>query len=275
MLRSWRDRYNVALCPERLLAVRRRPGPRTVVDFKIAESFTPPASGPIWKAAAETLARFLESLPVRRGEVGIVLSNHFVRYLLVPWNAHIASAAEFGSYVAAAFADVYGEMHSEWQIMVSAERAGSPRLAAAADRALLQAIRDSVGAARLRLASVQPYLMAAFNAFGRRRRETDFAFVVLEAKRLCLLAAQGGAWRHVSVSGAPDDPVQLAALLERELCLARLDQEVPAVFVHAGDRSGLTLPPLFGKAAHVLDCVLPAGLAPSSDAAFAMAVSTV
>lgn len=274
MLRSWRDRYSVALCPDRLLALRFRKGLRTVADFKAAESFTPPASGPPWKAAVDAVARFVEAPSAPRGDIGIVLSNHFVRYLLVPWSAHITSTAEFRNYVVAAFAHVYGEMYSEWQIAVSGERAGSPRLAAAADRALLQAIREAVGAARLRLVSVQPYLMAAYNAFGRRRRETDFVFVVLEAKRLWLLAAQGGTWRHVSAAAAPDDPARLAGLLERELCLAGLDQETPAIYVQAADRPGLTLPPLFGRAAHVLDDELPARPGPSNDAAFAMAAST-
>jgi len=266
----------VALCPDRLLAVRRRAGLRSVVDLKVAESFAAPTSGPIWKSAAEALGRFAQQPQVHAGTLGIVLSNHFIRYLLVPWSDRIVNAHEFRNYVAAAFADVYGETSAEWELCTSPERAGSPRLAAAVDRALIEAVRDTVGRSRLRLTSVQPYLTAAYNVFKRPRREADFVFIAIEARRMCVLAAQSRMWRYVSAEATADNPVELAESLEREICLAGLNDETPpVVFVHAAEGSQLTLPVLLGKPPQLLNWKFPAGLSPTSDAAFVMPALTV
>ena len=276
MLRSWRDRYGVALCPDRLLAVRRRTGLRSAVDLKVAESFSAPASGPIWKSAVEALGRFAEQPEVRAGALGIVLSNHFIRYLLVPWSERVVNAVEFRNYVAAAFEDVYGDISAEWELCASPEGSGLPRLAAAVDRALLEAVRNAVGRSRLRLTSVQPYLTAAYNGFERRRRETDFVFIAIEARRICILAAQSRVWRYVSAAATADNPAELAESLEREIRLAGVnDGTPPAVFIHAAHGSQLTLPALLGKPPHLLSGKFPAGLSPTIDRAFVMPALTV
>ncbi len=275
MSRSSRNRYGVALCPDRLLAVRRRTGLRASVDFKVSESFAVPVSGPSWKSAVEALGRFAQEHEAHTGSLGLVLSNHFTRYLLVPWSERVANAEELRNYVAAAFEDVYGDVAAEWQMRVSPERPGSPRLAAAVDGELLEAVREAVVRSRLRLTSVQPHLMAAFNGF-EQRRETDFVFVVVEANRVCVLAAQSGVWRHVSGADAPADPAGLAMSLEREIELAGLSDEAPpAVFVHATHWPGLELPALLGKAPQMLRWKSPPGLAPATDAAFAIAALAV
>ena len=275
MLRSSRDRYAVALCPESLLAVRRRTGLRATVDSKVSESFCAPVSVPSWKPAVEALDRFAQEHGARTGSLSLVLSNHFTRYLLVPWSERVVNAEELLNYVAAAFEDVYGDVSAGWHLRVSPERPGSPRLAAAVDRELVEAVREVVGRSRLRITSIQPHLMAAFNAFGQRR-ETDFVFVVLEASRLCMIAAQGGVWRHVSGADAPADPVALAMSLEREIELAGLSDETPpAVFVHATQWPALALPALLGKSPQMVPWKSPAGLDPTADAVFAMAALAV
>jgi hypothetical protein len=196
------------------------------------------------------------------------LSNHFVRYLLVPWNALIASEEEFRNYAACAFEEVYGEACAQWEVSVSAERSGTPRLAAAIDRQLLDAVRAAAAGTGLRLTSVQPYLMAAFNRVARPRQRDDFIFMLVEAGRVCILVAQGGKWRHVSAMAAPDDPAALSALLAREIQLADLQGEfVPPVMVHAAHLRGLTLAPVLGAPPVVLEARPMAGRAQSSGAA--------
>jgi len=276
VLRLWRDKYCVALCPNQLLAVRCRRGLRSAVDFKISESFAAAPGELAWAAAAQALGRFLSTPEVRAGNLGIVLSNHFVRYLLVPWNGRITNVGELRNYAAAAFEDVYGEAAAAWDVCVSPEGSGLPRLAAAVDRALLDSVRAAAARSHLRLRSVQPYLMAAYNRLAKPRRETDFVFMLVEADRACILTAEGSIWRHVSAVTVSADPAALAAILEREIRLANLHGEAALpVFVHASQCPGLTLPPVQGKAPQVLELKSPAGLSPITDAAFAMAASMV
>jgi hypothetical protein len=277
VLRLWPDKYYAALCPDRMVAVRRKRGLRVAAEARAAETFIPVPGGPAWAAAVEALKRFLAMPELGPGGcLGVVLSNHFVRYLLVPWSERIVSVDELHSYAAAAFEEVYGEISREWEVRVSPERSGSPRLAAAVDRALLDGIRQAVGASPLGLDSVQPYLMSAYNRAARSRHDNEFIFTVLEPDRVCILAAEGGRWRHVSATTAPDDPAALAALLEREICLADLkDGAAPHIFLHASHLPGSALPPVLGKTPVVPDFKSPAGLSPIANTAFALVATMV
>jgi hypothetical protein len=100
--------------------------------------------------------------------------------------------------------------------------------------------------------------------------------MLVEADRVCILTAEGKAWRQVSTVTVPADPAALAALLEREIRLAGLQGEaVPPVFVHASQWPGLTLSPFQGKAPQVLELPSLAGLVPMGGAAYAMAATIV
>lgn len=276
MLRLWRDKYCVALCPDQLVAIRCGKGLRSAVDFKFSETLAPIPGEPAWAAAAEALSRFLSTAEAGAGNLGIVLSNHFVRYMLVPWSARIASVEEFRNYAAAAFEEVYGETAAAWEVCFSPDRAGLPRLAAAVDRALLESVRAAAGRSRLRLKSVQPYLMAAYNRLALPRPERDFVFMLVEAGRVCILTAEGKTWRQVSAVTAPADPAGLVALLEREIRLAGLQAETALpVFIHASQRPGLTLAPFQGNSPQLLELKPVAGLAPITGAAYGMAATMV
>src|SRR5436190_11678999 len=97
-----------------------------------------------------------------RVRVTAVLSNHFVRYALVPWNTALADPAEEEAYVRHHFAKIHGERAKSWALRWSAEAADAPRLASAIDTGLVQGLKECFPAkGRARLVSIQPYLMAA------------------------------------------------------------------------------------------------------------------
>ena len=253
MSRLWPDKTWAVLCPEQLQVLR--PGRRWPRHpaFSFAETFAAATDGPRWQPALHALQRFLATAETGTGAIDVVLSNHFVRYLLVPWSAQIGSAEEFRNCAAAMFEEIHGEVSSQWHVSVSAERSGAPRLAAAVDRSLVADIRTAVAATHLRLASVQPYLMAAYNRVARAHTGRDFVFMLLEAGRACIVVAQGGKWCHVSTAAAPEGEQALSSLLAREMQLADLQGDsVPPVFVHATHHRGLVLPPVLGAVPLVL-----------------------
>ena len=63
-----------------------------------------------------------------RGTLDIVLSNHFVRYCLVPWDAKIANAAELRSYALACFENVFGDVSAAWEVCISPEKSNAPHI---------------------------------------------------------------------------------------------------------------------------------------------------
>ena len=79
----------------------------------------------------------------------------------------------------------------------------------------------------MRLRSVQPYLMAAFNHFDKSFDGGDFLFVVAEPVRSVLLLAREGRWVAVRSVGSSDSDAALTALIGRESQLQASTSERP------------------------------------------------
>ena len=155
------------------------------------------------EGALQELARKAAAIR-RRAHVTVVLSNHYVRYAIVPGGG-AASAEEEIALARFHFTKIHGERAKEWEVRVS------EGLACAIDAALLREIRP-LFKGKARLVSVQPYLMHAYNG-ARRKIPREGAWLVLaEQGRTCLarLAAKGWAWVH----NGPEGDVE--ALIERE-----------------------------------------------------------
>jgi hypothetical protein len=147
-----------------------------------------------------------------RCRVTAVLSNHFVRYALVPWNRSLADPAEEHAFVRHHFAKIHGERAKSWALRWSAERADAPRLASAIDGGLVAALQECFPAkSPARLVSIQPYLMAAANRAQRAVPASGAWLVFAERERACVALHAGGRWRSVQNAKGP-----WLATLERE-----------------------------------------------------------
>jgi hypothetical protein len=155
------------------------------------------------EGALQELARKVAAVR-GRARVTVVLSNHYVRYAVVPGGGASNDAEEL-ALARFHFAKIHGERAKGWEVRVSGG------LACAIDASLLQEIK-ALFKGKARLASVQPHLMHAYNrARGRIPREGAW-LVQAERGRTCLarLAAKGWAWVH----NGPESDVD--ELIERE-----------------------------------------------------------
>jgi hypothetical protein len=147
-----------------------------------------------------------------RCRVTAVLSNHFVRYALVPWNSALADPAEEEAYVRHHFARIHGERAKSWALRWSAEAVDAPRLASAIDSGLVAALKECFPPkGKARLVSIQPYLMAAANRAQRAVPASGAWLVFAERERSCVALHAGGRWRSVQNAKGP-----WLATLERE-----------------------------------------------------------
>jgi len=124
------------LFPEHLLV---RLSPAEVQVGPARQACDPAFGAEPWHGALEAL----KGIAWPRSRVTVVLSNHFVRYALVPWSDAIANAAEEQAYLRHHFAKIHGERAKGWQLRASEAPKGAPRLASAVDSALVDAIRAS------------------------------------------------------------------------------------------------------------------------------------
>ncbi|MGQ7817206.1 hypothetical protein ACUTAH_16315 [Metapseudomonas furukawaii] len=226
------------LWPEALTAVI---GPRSLGlyrrDLCLGHAVFEAAGGPAWPAALEALEPLLARSAPGRARLRVLLSSHYTRFCLVPWSDAIGSPAELEGYARLCFEDLYGAQGEGWSLRLSPEAAGLPRLAAAVPEELLARLRALARGARLRLESVQPYLMAAFNRHRAAIGVDDFLFLVAEPERGSLLQARGGRWASVRSVALGADESALDDLIARECELQALDADTPLrLFLHAPGR---------------------------------------
>lgn len=227
----WRDHLRIGLGSKWLaLACYRRglrstPARKEIVAVEPADHSTP------WRAAVDVLPEAIALAGLRRPEVTVVLSNHFVRYALLPWNATLRTEAEWLAFARHRFSSVHGPAAEQWAIRVSATDPQGPRIASAIDRALLAALAQEISGAAS-LVSVQPYLMAAFNRMRPLIGPASCWLVLEEPGRLTLALIQNGVWRTIR-SRRKDEHwrLTLPEILERESALLAFEEPCMRVVV--------------------------------------------
>ena len=274
MLRLSSDRVLIALAPNSLALLRVSGGVRPRVIEKRTIACDPAFGAQPWHGAAAALGKFAEEARDANAEVTVVLSNHFARFILIPWSEGLGSAEEQTAFVRYCFAKVHGERSKDWDLRLSPTPAGSARIASAVDSSLVQAVRAAFpAAARAKLVSVQPYLMSAFNRWRKDVKGERAWFLLVEPQRACLARIEGGRWSAVrNTRGNFDEPGQWAGLLDRERHRVGGGEASEGVYVHA-PRSGKA-PSIEGEAWTFRSLALaPAeGLAPAESEPFAMAL---
>jgi hypothetical protein len=274
VLRLSSDRVLIALAPDSLALLRVSGGVRPRVIEKRTIACEPAAGSQPWQGAAAALGKLAEETRDANAEVTVVLSNHFARFILVPWSEGLGNAEEQTAFVRYCFAKVHGERSKDWDLRLSPTPAGAARIASAVDSSLVQAVRAAFPAgARAKLVSLQPYLMSAFNRWRKDVKGEHAWFLLVEPQRACLARIEGGRWSAVlNTRGNFDEPGQWSALLDRERHRVGGNDASEGVYVHA-PRSGKALS-VEGEAWTFRSLALAPteGLAPAESEPFAMAL---
>ncbi len=234
-----RNELDVVLYPERVafLHTGRRMtlrGHRTeTYNDKTVPCGTAVESEMPWQNAIRTLEAALPTIIQGRPAVSVTLSNHFMRYLLVPWLDKMSDEEEM-AFARHCFKETYGNAADSWSVRISPGRAGVATLASAVDSRLLEELRDSVERLGLNIKSIQPHLMAAFNSCRPSLEGHSAWLALLEPGSLCLAALQKGqlSWiRTLRIGVAWNE--ELSTILQREAYLADTGVDMDEVFLWA------------------------------------------
>lgn len=263
----------VALWPmRRTLSVR---GLRRTIDEPHIMSCNSADGAPPWRASLRALETVLLCFANGKTAATVILSNHFLRYTMVPWRAELADAEEELSFARHCFTKVYGKAAQQWVLRLSQETPETPRLAGAVDAELLNGLRGVFDGAGIHLRSIQPHLMAAFNEFKGRLQQRSAWFALLEPGHLCLALLQQGRWSRVcSLRMDHAWREALPLILEREAYRAD-DPAVPhAVYVVGAELGDAALPEIDPWQFHALGPgLVPGAVAAQQDGPLAMAMS--
>jgi hypothetical protein len=181
--------------PDRVVFARYGRGLRPRLIEKGAVAVEPGGAEP-WRAPLATLAGLLQKHAPRAADAGIVLSNHFVRYLALDARADLSDRDEWREYAAHRFEETYGAKALEWDVRVAEAKTKGPRLASAVDKALIEAALGAFAGSRARLRFIEPALVTAFNK-AEAPRSPSFWFVLHEPGRVLLGLVRDGEWQSV------------------------------------------------------------------------------
>jgi hypothetical protein len=170
----------------------------------------------------------------RPANATVVISNHFVRYALIPASDQLKNDREIEAYCRHRLHAMFGEQANQWNLRWSPADHRGPLVVSAIENGGLREIQAVFSSRALRLRSIQPYLMTAFNAHYKAMAGRSCWFVVYEPGRLAICLFHNGQWKAVANRKADDSwQGRLPSMLDHESQLIALDEECHEVLVHA------------------------------------------
>lgn len=213
-----RDHLRIALAPNGLALLRHNGQPRKPLASKSVA-----CEGRDWQSLLPLLEHELADPAWRAPHVEVVLSNHYVRYVLTSPPGKALSRAEEAALVAASFREIYGSETAGWRIRTHSQPPQFGLVGAAIDEAL--ALQLGGLFARHQYADWALNPLATLAAQRNPQRLADW-WVLVEPGWACLFNAVGGYWRYLSCQPLDEEwRTQLPGILERE---ARMADAQPA-----------------------------------------------
>ena len=273
MLPLWRSQIRIALSPDQVLWMRLSKGLRRQVTEKVLLQCPRETSGPGWHAPLAALAAKLNEPKAGPAEVEVILSNHFVRYALLPWSENVESAQEVEALARIYFEKIYGHPVNAWALRISPAPYGSACLASAIDQALLDELDVIFEPGRLHLASIQPYFMASFNYWRRKLKPQEYCFVLVENSKLCVAAVRDNKWLGVrTLQSNGSLTAELPQIVDREILLLGLEPSVQ-IYLYAPEMPDLALDRGNTVACEILKLLPRPGFSPDVDCRYGMALT--
>ncbi len=227
----WRDEIGVLFAPRRLVLARVSRGLR---PRRLGSEFcdVPLGHFATWEPALASLRERLSSAEWKNANVRVVVADHWVRYMIVPWVADLTDEAERLTHARHLLSQAYGEM-DDWIVTLSGVVPGRPQIATALPGALLTGLMKDIAASGNHLISTQPQLVTAFNAAAPRLPRTPCWFVSVNEGSLAAAHVTTNGWDRVHAVRIGSD---WSAELRRLRLFGRIassNESEERVFVHA------------------------------------------
>jgi hypothetical protein len=174
--------------------------------------------------AIKALEIALSDLPAKPAYAQLILSGHFVNYAMVELNQSLKNEAEELAYAKHCFGKLYGAVAEDWEIRLNHDYEGTQQIASAVNALFLQNLRAVFARLNIRLKSVQPSLMVAYNNAHSDLHNQDAWFVLHEHGRMCIGLVRQGHWLSVRTFNVADNWFEkLNEILDREAYLSETD----------------------------------------------------
>jgi len=186
----WREEISARIAPGGITLLRNSRGPRRrVLDRQSVTTSTPDSTA--WQPVVELLGAQIDARKWRNADLGVVLGGHLARYLVLPWIEKLRDADAL-VFARQSFVDVHGKAAEDWAICLGRAVRGLPRIAAAADRKMIEALHSQARVLRLKLRSVRPVLDAAAEDLARVDARMTGWLAIVESGNSCVAVFAAG-----------------------------------------------------------------------------------
>lgn len=247
MSRLWRDQIQIFFAPDRVDMVRTFRGIKSRQSPRISRVHACHQNDDMWKVSLQQLEQMIEkenaSSALKGAEMTVTLSNHFVRYVVVPPQQEITDPAELLAYASFRMREVYGERVDNWLISVSDWDLYCGALSAAITRDLYLELEALISRYRMKLKQLEPYLTTAFDQWCKSFNDKRFWFVVIESGRLCMALFSDGKWQGIRNQRLVHSiEAELLDSLEQEAINSGFRGAIEQVYLFSPEHPDLDLP---------------------------------
>jgi hypothetical protein len=199
----WRDEVAIFVGPRKIALARRARGlkPRVASATEIAVAGHFGDFGPTLARLAGVLAEPTWQDAVAR----VIVADPWARYGIVPWpNLRLDGDGRL-SHARYVLAENYGDAVSDWNVSLADTPPGRAYVACAMPAGLKAGLEETLAGARLKMVSLQPQLIVAFNAWREQLPTDDAWFVSLDEGSLAAVHLSQGAWDRVHMTRLSQD----------------------------------------------------------------------
>ena len=192
----WRDEVGIYVSPRRVVLTRMKRGIRPA---NVAERNCPVENGEAsqWEPALDVLESCLADATWHKATGRLVVANHWARYAMVPWSDALSDQGERIQHARYCLSKTYGDVVTQWTVTLNEAPPGVPQVACAIPTDLLDGISRMTEQHGLRVKSVQPQLIAAFNSWRGKLPKGGAWFVTLEEGSLAAAHIAQNGWDRV------------------------------------------------------------------------------
>lgn len=195
MLRQWFEPITLALSTDGIAMRIAGQLPKMLTDASVKFS----TSEHLLRAFSAALHD--EDLQKSGKRIRLVVSNHFARYTVLPWQEKVISRQDWIAIAEHDFRKRYGVVAEEWKVCVSFNGFGNNVVASAIDQDLIDGLNSIAQERGCKLVAIEPFLMAALK---QCLPSNDQQWLLIaEPERVLLCEVDGKQWQRFSVISPP------------------------------------------------------------------------
>ena len=153
---------------------------------------------------SELRSSLLKQTKLGSGRKVIVnLNSGWVRFLILPWQAHLFSEQDWLALAKNQFKTVYGNHAASWEVKLAYQGYGHPVIATAIDQYLCNGCDEMAEALGWKLDVMQPSFVDISNRYCNPSRGNSW-LLMIEQDLILLFEANNGIWQKVNIASIPD-----------------------------------------------------------------------